>query len=210
MIDAIVFLGIQGSGKGTQAKLLAAETGYQHINIGDLLRKQSKMDTAVGREIQQTIQGGEMVSDELVFELIKKAVKADCPGLIFDGFPRNLNQAKHLVQNYRLARVYYLDLKESVAVERIQGRRICSQCGANYHLKNKAPQKDGICDICSGVLITRADDSPKAIAKRVSAFFRETYILKDYFSELGVLVSLSAERSISEIQQQIFADIHLD
>lgn len=210
MIDVIVFLGIQGSGKGTQAKLLAVETGFQHINIGDLLRQESEKGTVLGKEVETTIQKGDMVSDELVFAMIQDAITDDCPGIIFDGFPRNLSQAEFLVHNFRVARAYYLDLKESVAIERIMGRRVCSQCGANYHLKNKPPKDDSVCDSCGGVLVTRSDDSPKAIAKRVQAFFEETFVLKDFFARRGELLSLPAERSITEIQTQIYADIHLD
>nr|MDK2850716.1 adenylate kinase [Candidatus Cloacimonadota bacterium] len=210
MIDAIVFMGIQGSGKGTQAKLLAVKTGYQHINIGDLLRKEGTKDTDLGKQVKSTIQLGDLVPDKIIFALIQDAVSDDCSGIIFDGFPRNLSQAEYLVQNFRVMRVYYLDLEESVAIDRIKGRRVCSQCGTNYHLTNEPPKKDSVCDLCGGVLITRSDDSPKAVEKRVQAFFEETFVLKDFFEKRGVLIVLPAERSIAEIQKQILSDLHLD
>ncbi|MCD8479413.1 MAG: nucleoside monophosphate kinase [Candidatus Cloacimonetes bacterium] len=98
MIDAIVFLGIQGSGKGTQAKLLAAHTGFEHLNMGDVLREQSRLSTPLGKEVKSIIDGGELVSDELVYKLISTALPADCLGVIFDGFPRTPAQAEHLVK----------------------------------------------------------------------------------------------------------------
>ncbi|MCB5279086.1 MAG: nucleoside monophosphate kinase [Candidatus Cloacimonetes bacterium] len=210
MTDAIVFLGIQGSGKGTQAKLLAERTGFKHINIGDLLREQVSLKTSIGLRVSEIIQSGSLVSDELVFELIQASLNKDCSGIIFDGFPRTLAQAEHLVKHFRLARVYYLDLSEEQAIARMEGRRVCKECGRNYHLMYHPPQHEGICDDCGGVLITRADDSPDAIKKRIAAFFDETYALKKFFEKLGVLVQISAANSVSEVKTAIWADALLD
>lgn len=210
MIDAIVFLGIQGSGKGTQAKLLAGDIGFQHLNMGDLLRKQSRLDTDLGREVKSIIDAGDLVSDELVFQLISEALDPDCPGVIFDGFPRTLNQAEHLVEEYRLARVYYLNLNVNDAISRIEGRRVCSHCGTNYHIQNKPPVKPGICDLCGGLLVLRVDDAPQAVAERVKAFYKKTYMLKDFFEQRGVLLTLPANRSIEDIHSMILGDIYWD
>jgi len=205
MTDAIVFLGIQGSGKGTQAKLLAEKTGYQHINIGDLLRENISLATEIGKKVSRTIAKGSLVPDELVFEVIRASLKEDCPGIIFDGFPRTMPQAKHLVQNYRLTRVYYLDLSEEQAIARIEGRRVCRDCGSNFHLVSKPPKQEDICDECGGSLITRADDAPSAIKKRIKAFFQETYVLKAFFEKQGLLTSIPAEKEVSEVQAIILA-----
>lgn len=210
MIDAIVFLGIQGSGKGTQAKLLAEHTGFWHLNMGDLLREKSAHDSALGREVKRIIDGGDLVSDELIFQLIGQSLTDECPGIIFDGFPRTLPQAEYLIQHFRLARVYYLDLAENEAIARIEGRRVCSQCSENYHIYNHPPKKSGVCDLCSGLLITRADDAPKAIAERVRSFYKETYTLKSYFEAKGHLVTIPANKSIEEIYAMILNDIHWD
>jgi len=208
MTDAIVILGIQGSGKGTQAKLLASHTGFRHLNMGDLLREQTSLNTPLGAKVKSVIEAGELVSDELVFELISETLKQDCLGIVFDGFPRTLPQAEYLVQHYSLSRVFYLDLAEDEAIARIEGRRMCSQCGANYHIVSKAPAQKGVCDHCGGLLITRADDAPQAIKERVKAFYKETYVLKSFFEQMGLLVSIPANHSIEDIHRMILADIH--
>lgn len=209
MIDAIVFLGIQGSGKGTQAELLAQHTGFLHVNIGDLLREQVSLGTEIGAQVKRIIQRGELAPDEVVFELVDRAIASCCDGIIFDGFPRTLVQADFLMHHYHVIRVYYLDLAKSEAIDRIQGRLICIPCGTNYHIRNHPPKQEGICDTCGGKLITRGDDSPEAIEKRVSAFYEETYMLKSFFEARGTLVSLPATKSIEEVETMILEDIKL-
>lgn len=210
MIDAIVFMGIQGSGKGTQAKLLAEHTGYQHINIGDLLREQVSLETEIGLEVQAVISRGELVSDDLVFKLVEVSLSKGCSGIVFDGFPRTLAQAEYLGKHYYLIRVYYLDLPESEAMARMQGRRVCSGCGQNYHLQKQPPRIAGQCDGCGGSLIVREDDAEAAIARRIKAFYAETYGLKNYFERLGLLRSIPADLAIDKLEQIIRADITPD
>ncbi|MCK9558170.1 MAG: nucleoside monophosphate kinase [Candidatus Cloacimonetes bacterium] len=210
MTDAIVFLGIQSSGKGTQAKLLADRTGFKHINIGDLLREQISLGTDIGKQIESIIRRGDLVSDNLVFELLDSSIPEECPGLIFDGFPRTMPQAEHLVRHYRLARVYYLDLSEKQAFERIDGRRVCETCGRNYHLIHHPPKHEGLCDDCGAALITRTDDAPAAIRKRIKAFYEETFALKTFFEQKGLLLSISAQATVDEVQAAIWADMMLE
>ena len=179
MIDVIVFLGIQGSGKGTQAELLAEKIGFQHINIGDLFREQISKQTELGKKVQSIIAKGELVNDELVFELVNSSLSTSCPGVIFDGFPRTQAQAEYLLQHYNVLRVYYLELTETEAIERIEARRLCSSCGATYNIYIKNLPENLRC--LRLFLIQRTDDNGEAVRKRVNEFYKQTFALKEYF-----------------------------
>ncbi len=209
MTEVIVFLGIQGSGKGTQAKLLAEETGYQHINIGDLFREQISKGSELGKKVQAIITRGDLVEDELVFELVQSSLSPDCPGIIFDGFPRTLAQAEYLLSHYHVKRVFYLELSEADAIARIEARFICSKCGENYNLISRKPALEGICDTCGGTLKQRADDTGEAIRKRVNEFYMQTFQLKELFSQKADLVELSASLPIMELKSIIINNIQL-
>lgn len=202
-MEAIVFFGIQGSGKGTQAKLLSDALGFKHVNIGDLFREEIANDSKIGHLVAEIIHNGDLVEDELVFALVDKVVSHDYNGIVFDGFPRTINQASYLMQHYHVHQAIYLELSETEAVERISSRRVCAGCGANYNLITQTPIKSGHCDLCSGVLQMRRDDKPQAIKRRMKEFFRQTLTLTDYFAERGLLFKIHASGTIEEIHQTI-------
>ena len=202
MLDVIVFLGIQGSGKGTQAELLAEKTGFQHINIGDLFREEVHKQTELGKKVQAIIAKGELVQDEMVFELVNASLANNCPGVVFDGFPRTLAQAEFLLNNYNVKRVYYLELSEEEAIARIEARRLCSSCGETYNILSKKPRQEGICDKCGAPLIQRVDDSGEAISERVKAFYEQTFALKEFFAEKGLLKEISAANQLKRFNRK--------
>lgn len=204
------FLGIQGSGKGTQAEKLSDELDYQHINIGDLFRYHIKEKTSIGIQVRDIIHRGELVSDELVFDLIKESISPQSQGIIFDGFPRTIPQAQHLLRNFMLIKVFYLELPEEIAIKRISARRICRDCQQNYNLNTHHPKVEGICDKCGGELITRQDDSPEAIHKRFLEFYEQTSPLKEFFADSNLLSVIKADLSIEDIFIQIMAEIRSD
>ncbi len=206
-MNVIVLLGIQGSGKGTQAKLLAQDLGFTHVNIGDLLRRHVTEGTELGEAISHIIQNGDLVDDHLVFDLIDTAVTGKCKGLIFDGFPRTLAQAEYLLQNFDVVRVYYLQLSEEDAIRRISSRMICKDCGTNFNMLSNKPLQEGICDVCGHHLIVRPDDKPQAIHKRFREFYRETYPLKDFFETKGLLIDVEANQKIDEVSHSILEDV---
>jgi adenylate kinase len=202
-MKCIVIFGIQGSGKGTQADLLSEELGYQHINIGNLLREQVAMQTELGLMVKETIIKGALVSDELVFQVVESTLEPGCPGIVFDGFPRNLHQAEYLARHYEILGAFYLDLDEQEAIARISARRECSECGKNYNLKTNKPIHEDVCDSCGGRLKIRKDDRPEAIKKRLVEFYEHTLILKQFFAEQGLLTVIDAGGDIEDISKEI-------
>jgi adenylate kinase len=206
-MNCYAFIGIQGSGKGTQAVKLSAYLNYQHVNIGDLFRNNIHSGTKLGQQVQEIIQQGRLVPDSTVFELIKNSEAPEAKGIVFDGFPRTVPQAEYLLQNYNLKRVFYLDLSEDTALERIKARRVCQNCGENYNLTTQPPAVQGVCDVCGGSLIIRDDDKPEAIHKRFKEFNKQTLPLKAFFSEHNLLLSIPAEGSITEIFEQILNNL---
>lgn len=202
-MQCIVFFGIQGSGKGTQAELLSRALNYQHINIGDLFREQIARQTPLGMKVCQIVKRGELVSDQLVFELVESALETDYSGIVFDGFPRTRNQAEHLVEHYQVLQVFFLELSEEEAIRRISARRVCPSCGANYNLNSSPPQQENKCDQCHSELIIRNDDKPEAIRKRLNEFYAQTLSLKKYFQDQGVLSVIDAGAPIPQVAEGI-------
>jgi len=206
-MKCFAFLGIQGSGKGTQAEKLSYYLHYQHINIGDLFRYHVSHETELGLEVRKIIQRGELVPDHLVFSLINHSIAEKTQGIVFDGFPRTIPQAEFLVAHYDLLQVFYLILTESEAKDRISFRRVCSSCGTNYNLHSSPPQKPDICDTCGSELIIRPDDQPAAIEKRFQEFYQQTQPLVEFFRAKGVLVEVLANQSIPQIYQTLLSSI---
>lgn len=202
-MQCFVFFGIQGSGKGTQALLLSESLNFQHVNIGDLLREQVVRQTELGLRVQDIIHRGELVPDELVFEIIQQSLLPDREGIVFDGFPRTLNQAEYLVEHFQVLQVFFLELDEKVAIQRISSRRICPDCGANYNLISNKPLRENICDECGGNLTMRKDDRPEAIAKRLKEFYEQTLVLKDFFDYRGLLSRIDAGSDVATVAGSI-------
>ncbi len=202
-MHCFVFFGIQGSGKGTQAELLSASLSFQHINIGDLFREQVTRETTLGLQVRDIIGRGDLVPDDLVFEIVAKSLLPDRHGIIFDGFPRTLAQAKYLVRHFEVRQVFFLELAETAAIARISSRRICRDCGQNYNLVSDPPLQANICDECCGELIIRNDDKPEAISRRLNEFYEQTLALKEFFSGRGLLSQVDASLEIETVAAEI-------
>ncbi|MBU2101001.1 adenylate kinase [Candidatus Micrarchaeota archaeon] len=201
-----VFLGQQGAGKGTFAQHLSEKKGLIQISAGDLLRAEVKAETNLGKKVKEIMNAGELVSDELIAEMIEKRIKeVKEKGFILDGYPRTLKQAELLEGimqklNLKIDAAVNFTIGDATTIERLGGRRTCKNCNKVYHIKYLPPKITGKCDACGGELITRDDDKPEAIKKRLEAYKKQTKPLIDYYKEKGLLKEIDAEPKIEEIK----------
>lgn len=206
----LIFIGPPGSGKGTQAKRLAAQKGIPHISTGDMLREAIAEGTELGSQAAPIMAAGGLVSDDLMVGIIRDRLqKADAgPGFILDGFPRTVGQAEKLdaiVEGNGGEPVGVLQLlvPDEALVRRIALRRSCSQCGAVYHLENKPPAQDGVCDRCGAPVIARPDDNETAVRKRLEAFHAQTLPVAAHYRAKNALREVDGIGPIDEVFERI-------
>lgn len=204
----IIFIAPPAAGKGTQAKLLAEKYNIPHISTGDLLREEIAKSTDLGLKIENIMETGALVSDEIITELLKKRlVKSDCDnGYILDGYPRNLEQAKiydELLKeiNRELGIVIFLDIDRELAMKRTLSRIICSNCGTSYNLivESLKPKKANVCDKCNSDLKVRSDDNEKTFINRFNTYVEKTQSLLDYYKNKGVLEVVRVLENLSAL-----------
>ena len=196
----LILLGPPGAGKGTQAVRLSQELKLPHISTGDILRQNVKEGTSLGKEAKDYMDKGLLVPDELLARLlVQRFEQADVKnGFILDGYPRNLSQAKKLdeilkQQQIEIDFVIYLDTSDTVIVQRLTGRLVCSKCSANFHKTNMPPEKEGTCDKCAGSLYQRTDDKEETVRKRIEVYKNEVASLIEYYDAIKKLHRLSAD-----------------
>ena len=171
-----VIMGVQGSGKGTQAKLLCERYGLVHISVGDIFRGHIQDRTKLAARIQRIMAEGTLVPDEIVIDMIRRRLDEHDwnHGFILDGFPRNRAQAEFFLETYDIDAVILIDVPDRTVMERIGARRLCVRCGADYNLVSAPPAKANSCDRCGGKLRQRADDTEKAIRSRLRDYHEQT------------------------------------
>jgi len=206
----IVLVGAPGSGKGTQAKQLAAKLSLPHISTGDLLRQNVADKTELGSRVKDYMNKGLLVPDELVTSMLMERFKAADvkKGFILDGYPRNLNQAKTLdgiLKSMAMDIELAVDLESSdpVIIQRLSGRLVCRKCSANFHKTNMPPKKEGICDICGGELYQRPDDREETIKKRLAVYKQEAAGLLKYYKNYGKLKTINADEDSQTVLNKI-------
>ena len=203
----IIFLGAPGAGKGTQADIVAEKLGIPTISTGAIIREALKTGSEMGLKAKKFIEAGALVPDDVVIGIIKERLaKSDCAnGFILDGFPRTVPQAEALERmGIGLDKVVSIEVPDEVIVERMSGRRVCSACGASYHVVFN-PSKDGeSCDKCNTTLTTRKDDDPAVVLSRLEVYHSTTEPLKDFYAERGNLSIVDGVGEVEEISNRTF------
>lgn len=208
MKDGLILVGAPGSGKGTQGQLLVEHLGYQKMSTGDLLRKEIKSGSKLGLRVQDIVASGNLVSDDIVAELIEnEIVRLGDTRLYFDGYPRNLAQAKKLgeilSQKNPVKAVINFEVPSEVLVKRAVGRRVCGQCERIYHLQFNPPKNGNFCDFCDVELTHRSDDKEEKVRHRLVVYETETKPILTHYHELGLLKTLDA----SADKDQVFTKV---
>ena len=208
----IVIFGPQGSGKGTQADILAEKLNIPHITMGDLLRLEVQSGSKLGKTIEGLINEGDLVPDEITLDLLKiRLSQSDSQnGFIIDGFPRNLNQSKLLDGLTKIDKALEIWISDEESVKRITGRRSCPVCGAVYHLKFNPPKEENKCDKCDSELIIRDDDREEVIKNRLVIYHEQTEPIIDYYQNQGVHLKINGRPAIAEVAQEIFVKLNLN
>ena len=200
-----VIMGVQGSGKGTQAKLLAESFDLVHISVGDIFRWNVKHHTKLGAQVRRTMAAGQLVSDDLVESIVgeRLAMHDWNYGFLVDGFPRNGPQAEFFLETYDIDGVILLELNDEEVTRRVLARRLCSQCGVDYNLLGQGPDRPGICDVCGGQLVMREDDNPEALASRLHDYHAKTKPIIELFERKEFVARVDANRPIPDVQAEI-------
>lgn len=205
-----ILLGPPGAGKGTQAVKIVEKYNIPHISTGDIFRENIKNKTELGNRAKAYMDRGELVPDELVVEIATdRLTKDDCKnGFLLDGFPRTIFQAEKLDEfltkrGEKIDKVINIDVEKDALVKRITGRRVCKSCGASYHVVNIPPKKDGVCDLCSGELIQRADDTEETVLNRIDVYNKQTKPLVDYYGKAGVIINIDGNKDLDDVLADI-------
>jgi len=207
----LIIFGPQGSGKGTQAKVLSEKLNIPHISTGDIFRENIKNKSDLGIKAKVHIEQGKLVPDEIVIEMIKiRLNQMDCSlGFILDGYPRTIPQAEVLDKIVNIDKVLEVLITDEESISRISGRLSCSVDGSVYHLKYNLPKTEGKCDKCGGNLIIREDDTEPVIKKRLSQYHEQTEPLKDYYQKQGKLINIDGMPEIKEVSEEILRKLKI-
>jgi adenylate kinase len=207
-----IIMGVQGSGKGTQAKLLAEELDLEHISVGDIFRWNVQHHTKLGAQVRRSVAAGELVSDDLVETAVHRRLSEHDwnYGFIIDGFPRNQPQASFFLESYDLDAVILLEVPDQLVRDRILSRRLCSQCGVDYNLIFHRPATAGVCDVCGGELVARADDTPEAIQGRLRDYHDKTQPVLDLFRAKEVIMAVDATGPVAQTQTAIHEQLGIE
>ncbi len=197
----LILLGAPGAGKGTQAEVICNHLSIPAISTGNIIREALSKGTEMGLKAKSFIDAGQLVPDDVVIGIIKERLaKDDCKnGFILDGFPRTIPQAEALDNmGIVIDKVIDIEVPDEIIVTRMSGRRVCSKCGASFHLEHRKPAKEGICDVCGGELIQRKDDHPDTVLDRLKVYHEQTEPLKGYYEKAGLLTIVEGQEDVAD------------
>ena len=206
----LILMGAPGAGKGTQAAELVRKYKIPQISTGDMFRAAVKEGTELGKKAAECMKSGALVPDEVTIGIVKERLsKADCAnGFILDGFPRTVDQADALEKilfeiGKNLTAVINIHVPFEDLIERAEGRRICKNCGATFHVKFNAPKVENICDNCSGELYQRADDNAETMKNRLSVYQSSTRPLIEYYKKAGKYTEIDGRQPIAKVTEDL-------
>lgn len=206
----IILLGCPGSGKGTQAAQLCRSFGFVHLSTGDIFREEIGRKTPLGKRAAEYVNSGWLVPDAIVMEMVTARLNGEKGQILFDGFPRTLEQAEALdaylaTADRKIDAVVFINVREEEVLRRLTGRRNCSKCGEVYNLSTNPPVKENVCDKCSGALIVRDDDTPATVTKRLMVYRDLTQPLVAYYRANHIFHEVDGARSPEEVAGEITA-----
>ena len=204
----ILLLGAPGAGKGTQADRLTDAFDVEHITTGDALRANKDMETEYGTP-REYMDAGELVPDPVVNEIVAAAIE-DADGFLLDGYPRNESQVEYLESITDLDVVALLSVSEDELIDRLTGRRVCSECGTSYHVKYDQPEEAGVCDACGGELVQRDDDTEATARERIAVFEENTEPVVEHYREAGALIEIDGEQAPDAVFDDLRAAVEAE
>lgn len=203
-------MGAPGTGKGTMSALIKDSYDVVHVSTGDMLRQAVAEKTAVGLKAQEYMNKGALVPDEIIHDIILERLAKDDirKGFLFDGYPRTLEQAVDLDKildtlDMKIDRVINLEVGDEILKDRITGRRTCKDCKEIYHIRNKAPKVEGICDVCGGELVQRKDDTLEALSTRLETYYASTRPVIEYYERKGLVSTIDAAKAADRVFEDI-------
>ena len=202
----LILLGAPGAGKGTQAELLVKQLNIPQISTGNMLREAMRNGSELGKQVKSLMDAGALVPDDVILSIVAERVaQPDCAnGFILDGVPRTLAQAEAMdAKGIRIDHVVSIEIDDAVIEGRMTGRRVCTKCGASYHIVANPPKVDGICDQCGEAVSIRKDDTPETVRHRLEVYHTTTEVLKDYYAKQNKLVLIEGNQSIEGANRDI-------
>ena len=206
----MILLGAPGAGKGTQGELISRNLAIPTISTGNMLREAMANGSQLGKQVKSYMDAGSLVPDEVIMSLIADRIaQPDCKaGFILDGVPRTLAQAQAMdAAGIRIDHVVSLEVDDAEIAGRMAGRRVCTQCGASYHIVSNPPKTEGICDLCGGAVKIRKDDEPETVKHRLKVYHASTEVMKDYYEAQNKLRLVQGNQPIEDTQRDIMKAI---